>query len=57
LAEVGAGSLIVILYQAGLPIGYLWPFLGMGGVYAMLRVIGFVAACLRADEWEPKDIR
>ena len=55
LAEVGGGSLIVILYQAGVPVGYLWPFTGMFGVYAMLRAIGFVAACLRADGWEPKE--
>jgi hypothetical protein len=55
LAEVGGGSLIVILYQAGVPIGYLWPFLGMGGVYVMLQAIGFVAACLRADEWEARE--
>ena len=54
LAEVGVGSTIVILYQAGVPVGYLWPFLGMGGVYAMLKAVGFVAACLRADEWEIK---
>jgi len=52
LAEVTGGSLIVVLYQAGMPIGYLWPFTGMFGVYAMLRIIGFIALCLRADEWE-----
>ncbi len=57
LAEVSTGSLVIVLYQAGIPIAYLWPFAGMWGVYAMLRAIGFVAACLRADEWEPKDIR
>ena len=51
LAEVGGGSLIVVLYQAGIPVGYLWPFVGMGGVYAMLRVVGFIAHCLRADGW------
>lgn len=57
VAEVGGGSLIVILYQAGVPIGYLWPFMGMGGVYAMLRAIGFISACLRADEWESIPVR
>ena len=54
LAEVGGGSLVIVLYQAGVPVGYLWPFLGMGGVYATLRVISFVAHCLRADAWEIK---
>lgn len=52
LAGVGGGSLIIVLYQIGVPIAYLWPFAGMGGVYAMLRVVDFIAHCLRADEWE-----
>lgn len=55
LAEVGSGSLIVVLYQAGVPVAYLWPFCGMWGVYTMLRAIGFMAHCLRADGWEPKE--
>ena len=55
LAEVGAGSVIVVLYQAGVPVAYLWPFTGMFGVYVMLRGIGFVAACLRADNWEARE--
>lgn len=55
LAEVGAGSVIVILYQADVPIAYLWPFAGMWGVITMLHAIGFVAACLRADGWEARE--
>lgn len=58
LADVGASvTMAVALYRGGEIVGVLWPFAGMAGVYLCLRAIGFIAYCMRADEWETISLR